>query len=153
MRVLVDTTYLLPAIGVAVEGVPRGAVLELVERGYEVCVSEVSLFELSAKGAKYAAAGALDPGRVARGVRAILYDERIGKVPPYDTPVLLLALELRRVLRDFVDCVILSSAANWADVLATEDGDLLELAASREFEELVLASKPEFKIARLRDLL
>jgi len=153
MRLLLDTTYFLPAIGVSIKGIPRNAAIELLREGHEVGISEVTLFELSAKGAKYAAAGALNPERVVRGVRALRHDERVVKVPPYDAPVLLLALRLREMLSDFIDCLILSTAVNWADLLVTEDGDILELAQRKDFKKITQPVNPSFKVLRLRDIL
>ena len=53
MKLLLDTTYLLPAIGISVKDLNEKAVLNLADKGHELLISEVSLFELSAKGAKY----------------------------------------------------------------------------------------------------
>ena len=57
MRLLLDTTYLLPVIGVAIGGIPGDAVVRVLDRGNEVYVSEISFFELAAKGAKYVTGG------------------------------------------------------------------------------------------------
>ncbi|RLI11832.1 hypothetical protein DRO33_03435 [Candidatus Bathyarchaeota archaeon] len=153
MRLLLDTTYFLPAIGIAVKGVPRDAVVALIERGYEVSMSEISFFELSAKGAKYVAAGVLTPERVTRGIRALLYDNRVGKVPVYDTPILLTAFELRKVLGDFIDCLILSTAINRADVLITEDRELREILSKKAYQDIIRDINPEFEVKRLKDVI
>lgn len=153
MKLLLDTTYFLPAIGVSVKGVPRDAVVKLIERGHEVSMSEITFFELSAKGAKYVAAGVLTPGRVTRGIRALLYDDRVGKVPVYDTPILLTAFELRRVLGDFIDCLILSTAINRADALMTEDRDIREIPSEKAFRDIIRDLNPEFEIKRLEDII
>jgi len=69
MKLLLDTTYFLPAIGVSIKGFPRNIVVEFIRKGYEVLISEITLFELSAKGAKFIIAGVLSPRRVSRGKR------------------------------------------------------------------------------------
>jgi hypothetical protein len=61
LKLLLDTTYLLPAIGVSVGGIPERAPLELHERGHVLSISEISLFELAAKGAKYISEGSSRP--------------------------------------------------------------------------------------------
>jgi len=112
LRLLLDTTYMLPAIGVSVKGVPRDAVERLIEQGDEILFSDISLFELSAKGARYILDGVLSPDRVTRGISAISHDDSVTKLPSYETSILRLAFALRKVLGDFIDCLILSSAAN-----------------------------------------
>ena len=112
MRLLLDTTYLLPVIGISVKGLPRDVVIELIKRGHEILISEIILFELSAKGAKYVVLGTLTMERVLRGVRALLYDDRVSRIPAHDTAVLLTAFKLRKVLSDFINCLILSSVIN-----------------------------------------
>jgi len=153
VRLLLDTTYLLPVIGISVKGLPRNAVIELIKRGHEILISEITLFELSAKGAKYVVLGTLTVERVLRGVRALLYDDRVSKIPAHDTAVLLTAFKLRKVLSDFIDCLILSSAINRADVLVTEDKNILGLLNVKEFQELVQGLNPVFKVRRLKEVL
>ena len=153
MKLLVDTTYFLPAIGVSVRGVPRNAVVELIRRGFEVLISEISLFELSAKGAKFVASGMLTPARVATGIRAIVWDDRVRKIPIYDTPILLTAFRLRKILGDFIDCLIISTAMNYADTLVTEDIAIHELAAKEEFRKIVREVNPKFEIRNLKNLI
>ncbi len=50
VRVLIDTTYLLPAAGIRVEGVPADAVRRIKEAGHQVLASEISLLEVLARG-------------------------------------------------------------------------------------------------------
>ena len=93
MRILLDTTYVLSAIGVAIKGVPRDAAEQFIARGDEIFISEISIFELAAKGARYVFEGSLPPERVTRGINAISYDDSITKLPSYETSTLRLALE------------------------------------------------------------
>ncbi len=153
MRILLDTTYLLSAIGVSVKGVPRDAAERFIARGDEIFTSEISIFELSAKGARYVSEGSLPPERVVRGVNAISYDDSITKLRSYETTTLRLALKLREMLADFVDCLILSSAANHCEILVTEDDDMHRLKRKKEFEELMIAAGSTCKIMRLAETL
>ena len=153
MRILLDTTYLLPAIGVSVKGVTKDAAERVIAQGDEVLVSEISLFELSAKGARYVLEGLLSPQRVTRGITAILYDGSVTKLPSYESSTLRLALRLRELLGDFIDCLILSSAVNHCEVLITEDEDIHRLKRDKEFDELMEEAGSTCKIRRLSDVL
>ena len=149
MRLLLDTTYLLPAIGVSVEGLPRDAAVKLIEKEYQISISDITIFELSANGAKHIAAGVLTAERVSRGIRSIVYDERMAKVPIHDSSVLLIAFKLRNMLSAFIDCLILSSAINRNDALITEDEEIQKLRKNRMFQELIESINPKFKIQTL----
>jgi len=46
----------------------------------------------------------------------------------HETSILLTAFRLRKVIDDFIDCIILSSAINHAEALVTEDEDLHKLS-------------------------
>lgn len=148
-----DTTYLLAAVGISVKGLPRDAVIQLSRRGHGISISEVTLFELCANGAKRVAGGGLTGERVSRGIRAVVYDDRIARIPMHDTSVLLTAFRLRRRLSDIIDCLILSSAVNRCDVLVTEDEDILDLSRKDEFQGLLRAVNPEFRVQRLAEIL
>lgn len=52
MRVLLDTTYLLPTVGVAIKEISKDTVIKLLSKNYELSISEITFFELSAKAAK-----------------------------------------------------------------------------------------------------
>jgi len=149
LRLLLDTTYLLPAIGVSVEGIPRDAAVKLIEKEYQISISDITIFELSANGAKHIAAGVLTAERVSRGIRSIVYDERMAKVPIHDSSVLLIAFKLRNMLSAFIDCLILSSAINRNDALITEDEEIQKLRKNRMFQELIESINPKFKIQTL----
>lgn len=153
MRLLLDTTHLLPAIGVSIRGIPEDTPIKLIGKGYEISMSDITLFELSAKGAKYITLGTLTAERVSRGIRAIVYDDRIERIPVHDSSVLLTAFKLRRMLNDFIDCLILSSAINRTDALVTEDGDIHDIREKREFQELLQTINPQFKIQTLKEIL
>jgi len=153
LRLLLDTTYLLPAIGVSIRGIPEDTPIKLIGKGYEIMMSDITIFELSAKGAKHITLGTLTAERVSRGIRAIVYDDRIERIPVHDSSVLLTAFKLRRMLNDFIDCLILSSAINRNDILVTEDGDIHDIKEKREFQELLHMINPQFKIQTLKEML
>ncbi|MCD6095993.1 MAG: PIN domain-containing protein [Thermoprotei archaeon] len=153
MKLLLDTTYFLPAIGISIKDIPQDAVIRLIESGYEVYISEITLFELSAKGAKYVVSRMLSPERVLRGLRAIIYDNRVDRVPIYDTTILSTAFKIRSLLNDFIDCLILSSAINKANALVTEDDDILMLLHKKEFNSIIERLNSKFEIMTIKDLI
>lgn len=153
MRILLDTTYFLPAIGILVKDLPRDALFKLMAKKHEIAISHISIFELSAKGAKYVITGKLLADRITRGITALVYDEKIKITPIHESKILLTAFKLRNMLDDFVECLILSSAINHCDVLVTEDSDILKLRKNKEFTEFLSAAKPHFTIKQLDELL
>jgi len=153
LRLLLDTTYLLPAIGISVKDIQKDALTKLIQKEHQISISDISIFELSAKGAKHIAAGQLAPERVTRGIRAIIYDETMTMIPVYESTILLIAFKLRYILSDFIDCLILSSAINQCDALITEDNDIQNLKKNKEFNEILTTTNPEFKIQRLAETL
>ena len=153
MKLLLDTTYLLPAIGISIKNFPKDALIKLLDKGHQISISDISIFELSAKGAIQITAGALSAERVTRGIRAIVYDEVIETIPIYESPILLTAFKLRRMLSDFIDCLILSSAINQCDALITEDNDIQNLKKNKDFNEFLRTTIPKFKIQTLTETL
>ena len=146
MKILLDTTYLLPAIGIAIKEHQKDLTLKLIQEGNKISICDISVFELSAKGAKHISAGKLPPARVTRGIRAIVYNEQIEMIPTYESQLLLTAFKLRKMLNDFIDCLILSAAINHCNILLTEDKDIQNLKNNKKFNELLTTKNPKFKI-------
>jgi PIN domain nuclease of toxin-antitoxin system len=152
LKILLDTTYLLPAIGIALKEHQKDLPLKLIQEGNQISICDISVFELSAKGAKHINAGKLPPERVTRGIRAIVYNEQIEMIPTYESQLLLTAFKLRKTLNDFIDCLILSAAINQCDILLTEDKDIQNLKNNKEFNELLTTKNPKFKIQKPNDI-
>ncbi len=152
MKVLLDTTYFLPAVGISIKELSKDAMIKLNTKGHEIAISRISLFELSAKGAKYVVNNELSPERVALGIRAILYDDIIEKMSTDDSKVILTAFTLRSLMVDFIDCLILSTALNHCDALITEDQDILNLKKNKKYLELAATINPIFKIQTLTEI-
>jgi PIN domain nuclease of toxin-antitoxin system len=148
LKILLDTTYLLPAIGIAIKEHQKDLPLKLIQEGNQISICDISVFELSAKGAKHVSAGKLPPERVTRGIRAIVYNEQIEMIPTYESQLLLTAFKLRKTLNDFIDCLILSAAINHCDILLTEDKDIQNLKNNKKFNELLTTKNPQFKIQK-----
>lgn len=152
MRVLLDSIYLFPLMGVRVRGVDPELLLELRPL-HGLMVSVVSLFELSAKGAKYVVQGVLEPVDVAQGIQSLSMDADIAKISFISSGILGFSFRLRESLGDYLDCLILSTAVNEADVLLTEDETLLGFAGEEANRALLYALNSSFKILSSRQLL
>jgi len=148
LKILLDTTYLLPAIGIAIKELPKDLPIRLMQEGNQISICDISVFELAAKGAKHISAGKLPPERVTKGIRAIVYNEQIEMIPNYESQLLLTAFKLRKMLNDFIDCLILSAAINHCDILITEDKDIQELKNNKNFNELLTTKNSKLKIQK-----
>lgn len=152
MRLLIDTTYLLPAIGVSIRGFPRTAVQDLQREGHTLSICTITIFELAAKGAKFVASRRLKHRRVEDGLRAILHDPRIGQVPYQEPHILSRALAVREEIGDFIDCLILSSAAAQAEALVTEDEQLQHLFSRESIKAKLRPVTPTFSVCPSRKI-
>jgi predicted nucleic acid-binding protein len=148
-KILLDTTYLFPLAGINVRGVEREAIERASAIGHHLSISEMSLFELAAKGAKLVDDGSADAERLAQAVRSIVSDETLGKVRLYEEGILPIAIALRRHNSDFIDCVILASAVLTSEILVTEDELLLR---SSEMIKLARKTNPKFLICSFKHL-
>jgi hypothetical protein len=54
-----DTTYFLPAIGASIKEMEKDALLTLISKRLQSSMSQITIFELLAKGAKYIKEGQL----------------------------------------------------------------------------------------------
>jgi PIN domain nuclease of toxin-antitoxin system len=152
LKILLDTTYLIPAIGISIKGMPTDTPIKLIAKGNEIFISQITIFELSAKGAKYIKEGVLTPETVTRGIRAIVYNDEMQTIPTHDSKMLLTAFKIRSRLTDFIDCLILASAITQCDMLITEDTDIQDLAETTEFNNLLATENPNFKIQNLANV-
>jgi PIN domain nuclease of toxin-antitoxin system len=149
-RVLLDTTYLLPVAGIHLQRVQKDTLKKAKSAGHQLFISEISLFELAAKGAKLAKNRLADRERLAQALQSLVLDESLGKVKVYDEEALSLAIDLRQHHSDFVDCLILASAISTCEVLLTED-ELL--TGNDELMAFVKKMKPTFSITTSKRLL
>ena len=145
MRILLDSTYLLPLIGVRVRNLDPLLLLEL-KHHHSVLVSDISLFELSAKGAKYVIQGELEPEDVTQGIQSLNMDPDIVKIPYFSTQILSASFRLRETISDYLDCLILSTAVNESDALMTEDNILLTFTEDTMNQAFIHALNPSFMI-------
>jgi len=154
LKAVVDTTYLLHVVGISVEKLSTKflEILQSTNRDLEVAICEITLFELVAKAAKRVAFESLERERVLRGIESLRRDDSISKIEAYDYRVVSTSLKLRPFLPDFIDCLILASAIEYADILLTEDELIHDLKRKKEFKELLAATNPSFKVQSISDL-
>ena len=153
MKLLLDTTYFLPSIGVSIKEIQKDALLTIMAKKHIIAMSQITIFELSAKGAKYIKEDLLLPERVTRGISAIIYDDGIDIIPMHDATILQTAFKLRNILNDFIDCLILSSAMNNSEAIITEDNEINNLKKNTQFHNLVADLNPDFKIFKLTEIM
>ncbi|MBS7611858.1 hypothetical protein KEJ27_06585 [Candidatus Bathyarchaeota archaeon] len=126
---IIDTTYLLPLARIRIDvdllrTVADGKVGLKLE---DIIVNSISIFELQAKAAKLN----VPVDYVIETVRAIL---KAFKIEDFHKPeIVRVANELRRLIPDYVDCVMVATAISLRDNLLTEDS--LVLSLKEEIEE------------------
>jgi len=125
MRILIDTTYILPLIGLNIKGIStEKQILRLIEGEDEILVNRLSLFEALGKARGYLT----DEGsraRIERGFTAILGSDRLQVLPVVDEKTLPLVLNfLMKGTKDVPDAAIMASAIIHADILLTEARDI-----------------------------
>ncbi len=152
MRILLDSSYLFPLIGISVKNIDRKALLKLLEDYDRLFVSEISLFELSAKGAKLVNQEKLTPDDVTQGIQSIYQDSRFIKFPYHSTQIQHTAFILRKTFSDYIDCLIMSTAIIEADILLTEDKIIHRQKQEQDIQALIQVTNPEFKILKLNEL-
>jgi len=150
LRICVDTTYILPFMGVEIERLPPDILTRLIDGGYEVLINEITLFEGYAKASKLSARGLLKPERIHRGLIGILHTPSLKRIDLIHPETLRFAAILRRYLDDFIDCILLSTATLWADILLTEDQILLK--PPPEVEGRIRAINPTLRIRNYQSL-
>ena len=144
MKICLDSSYLLPLFGVGLRGIPSDVLRKLSARGHELLISEISIFECAAKAAKLVVRGELDVKRLIDGLLGAAYSPLLIRISIFDADLMGLAVEARRFISDFIDCLILATATLYADVLLTEDSLLLGLPD--ELYELVSSLNPKLAI-------
>ena len=118
---ILDTTYLLPLARIHVDAdllraVADGKVNLKLE---EVAVNMISIFELQAKAAKLMVPAKL----VIEAVGAIRSAFRVE--PFYEPRIIEAAFGMRKLIPDYVDCVMVATAVVLKENLATEDSRIL----------------------------
>ncbi len=121
---ILDTTYLLPLARIAVDTDLLAAIAgKRVDLKLEdATVSLISVFELQAKATKLNVPAEC----VAKATNAILNAFRV--IPFYKAEIIKVSCELRKIIPDYLDCVISATAVVLGQDLVTEDSLILTRA-------------------------
>lgn len=125
MKVLIDTTYLLPVAGIDVVGLDSDNISSLIASGHTLLVNQVSLFEILGKASSLVSRGGSSRTRIEAGLRSIMNSAELEILPIIDRETVPVALDLiEQGMRDLPDIVIVASALTHADSLITEAKDI-----------------------------
>ena len=155
MKIFFDSTYLFPSIGIQPKKVPEDYLLHWLDATgeHELLYSDLSLFELQAKGAKYIQTNQLTLADVSEGILAIKAEQELSSIPFWTSRITSVALLLRKKHKDFIDCVLLASALVSADIFVSEDENLISLMNNPVMTTLLQnwAGNLQFQIKKSRN--
>ncbi len=120
---IIDTTYLLPLAKIEV---PTDVFADIL-RGKisidlsELSVSSISIFELQAKAAKLG----IPYKHIVKAIRFIMRHLRV--IDFWDKDIVEYSFELRKLLPDYISCVILATAIKHDNELLTEGTRILKI--------------------------
>ena len=133
MKVLLDTTYLLPAVGIEVD-LPEDLLEKLFSSNHSFIINELSLFELFGKASRFISGKEKAKERFYIGMKSIL-SSKIDLKPVFTLDTLPIVREVHERLKDLPDCPIVATAVFYSDVMLTEAKDIPKLV---DFEVLDL---------------
>ncbi len=127
-NILVDSTFLLPLVGVEVVGLPENPLETMMSLGLDVKINEISLFEAVGKAVREAEK-VHDRERIMKrieiGVKSLLLEARIEKFPVCESETIGTAIKLYKSgLDDLPDCFIVATATLHTGLLLTEAEDV-----------------------------
>ncbi len=120
---IIDTTYLLPLVGISVDSdlfsaMDKKAVKFNLDN---TIISQISLFEIQAISAKLGISHSI----VSDALNEIRSNFDI--VPFEDRQIIQISFKLRKMLPNYIDCVILASAISRKTDILTEDSRIISL--------------------------
>ena len=129
MKILIDTSYFLPLIKIGIENIPQTVLLNLLSKtSHEYFYSNLTLFELTAKGLKLSSQkNTITPQDIKIGIDAIQNDLRLTEKSFTDNPIIIeLASQLKAIHNDTIDCLIFATAICVCDCIITMDVSLFD---------------------------
>jgi PIN domain nuclease of toxin-antitoxin system len=125
MKFFLDSSFFFPFIQIEVPDCSQEKLLQIFTRPDLVfCRSELSIFEISAKGRNYVQNESITTQDLIDGINAIEYLPNIEVIPIYHSQIISLALFFSETHSDFIDCLLLASAVNFTDVFISLDETL-----------------------------
>jgi len=133
MKVLLDTTYLLPAVGIEVD-LSENLLEKLFSSGHSFIINELSLFELFGKASRLISGEERAKDRFYTGMKSIL-SSKVDIKPVFTLDTLPVVREVHERIKDLPDCLIVATAMLYSDVMLTEAKDIQKV---EDFEVLDL---------------
>ncbi|MEM3676867.1 MAG: PIN domain-containing protein [Candidatus Bathyarchaeia archaeon] len=140
---ILDTTYLLPLARIAIDldlldAIAKGKTNLKLE---DVAVSLISIFELQAKAAKLMVPAEF----VVKAVNVMLNAFKVESF--YNPEIIKVSYELKKLIPDYIDCVVVATAITLKESLITEDSLILANAEviKKEYGVNVLSFKDVVK--------
>jgi predicted nucleic acid-binding protein len=122
MRVFLDTTYLLPVVGIEVN-LPEDLLEKLFSSNHSFIINELSLFELLGKASRFFSIKKEAKDRFNTGMKSIL-SSKIDIKPIFTLDTLSMVLDINEKIKDLPDCPITATALTYSDVMLTEAADI-----------------------------
>jgi predicted nucleic acid-binding protein len=149
MKILLDTSFLLPFINVEPDNIPPKRLKEILEKKnnhYYYC--ELSIFELVAKGMKICLDSELTIDEIHKGIDSLVYRSPIKSISWISHPELLeTAYEIRKFHSDTLDCLIFSTALYYSDCFSTADDTLiLKIKEEEQLVKSIVKINPNFYV-------
>ncbi len=146
MKIFLDSTYFFPLIGVTETSIDQQFLPKLVKNNqFQVLYSSITLFEISAKGAKLIQSGEITEPDVVNGLNSLQYWREVFAVDPWSGEIQRLSFFFRRSHPDFIDCLILASAILESEKFVCEDEKIHELVEIT-WKKIILDCNANFEI-------
>ena len=146
MKFFLDSSFFFPFIQIEIPDCSQEKLLQIFNRPDLVfCQFELSIFEISAKGRKYVQNGCITTQDLIDGINAIEYLPNIEVIPIYHSQIQLLALYFSATHSDFIDCLLLASAVNFADRFISLD-ETLQQKMEKEWNDEIAKYNDHFQM-------
>jgi len=118
-------------------------------RGFNFTFGVVFTVWTQGIGVPNSSSGELSLDRLIKGLLGITYSQSLIRINIFDGDLIRIATTARRFISDFIDCIVLATAAMQADILLTEDTLLLK--PPHNLQEYIHSINPRLQIFDFRD--
>ncbi len=128
MNIQLDTTYLLPFLGIGIKDMYQvnNVLRYLFASERRLIISKISIFEALSKGIKLSSTDLLSLERLLSAIIFLEETPNLIRVEFTHPEVIETTVILKRIVNDSIDCLILASSLIFADILITEDSKILD---------------------------
>ncbi len=130
MKIFINTSYFLPLIKLAIEGIPDNILQEILSQAqHNLYYSDLTLFEVTAKAFKSIRQDNIITYQdLTIGLDSIQNNSQLTPLSWSNNPLIIeLAGKLRKINKDTIDCLIFATAIYYCDCLITLDQDFYNL--------------------------